>query len=540
MSQDKAVPKGPVSGVKAAKADLEQVNELDRPFQRYIFFPNQTLDELRGNSFAWNAISRSGVIELPEALGIIARVDLRLFYPGDQVDIFRIWEEFKFDPMFSTLITFDTLDLVRKEQLLAVRRFVHDGRRMDPRELGELKLKAGDILRLDAKYLPLNDWYYLRDQCRTEAPIVDYRYFLTRALTEIKNQHGSATIFGGRYYALSGVNKRVSKKGTDEDNLFARFGLADPENGLSAKQAFAKFKPDQRLAMFISDVTAGPRSVVVAHGLQQRGGQSIVTFTRDVKKGNIDSSKHSVLSVFDIEDDAREIIFAQANGFNGWVLVNGDGAFQEVVPPDIASDRTIPSPYPPELQPGMGCISCHGADGSDGFKPLRNDVLTLFRAGGFLGDPVNQKDKDYFATLARFKELYAGNPTKVLNNARDDYSDAVGRATGYQKPDAIKVVSSAVVKSYYDYVYKPIGAREALNELGLTVHDDEAKNLEELRKMFKLTAGQIEDPRILGLQAGLKISRMDWSLSYSFAAGRAQQYELFRKVPKGEKGLGKE
>jgi hypothetical protein len=213
-------------------------------------------------------------------------------------------------------------------------------------------------------------------------------------------------------------------------------------------------------------------------------------------------------------------------------LFNGDGVRQDEVPPDVAVDSTIPAPHTRRLQAAIGCIRCHGTDGSDGWKPLQNDVKTLLSGKlDLLGD-LTQRNRIASDVLDRLSGLYQGDFAKNLRRARDDVAEVTLKATGpwpdaKDQTDAAKVAAVKVADEYAAYNYDLVDAQSALRELGIDAGKSESLQLigmllpPDERAAFADVI--LEDPRIAALKAGLGINRSDWALVYGFAAERAQK-----------------
>jgi len=281
------------------------------------------------------------------------------------------------------------------------------------------------------------------------------------------------------------------------------------------------------------------------HVLGDKEGASWGAITGDIKDGDIDIGDRAFANLLTPRRQAREAIFPGSNGFPVFALFNGAGALQDEVPPDVAIDTTIPAPHTRRLQPAIGCIRCHGGDGSDGWKPLRNDVKALTKEVDLFGDLSRRHDG--YDTVDRLAGLYAGNFDKALRRARDDLAEITLRATGPwgegDQTGVVKVAANALADEFAAYLYDLVDARAALAELGLAV--DAARAPAALKAClppdvsvhgwFAEVAYVPEDPRLAALKAGLGVSRADWALAYGYAAGRAGP-----RLPGVKKALGGE
>lgn len=584
----------PDDAVRAALADAALLPPYDLPFTRYLWVPDGDKRSLRTASLALNYVSRASAIyrPFPAAAGHLIRVDLRMYAPRDNdlKEWLGLWEELSFDPAFSLLITRDTVDFVGKELLESIprrtlrttvtrtRKVKKSAQEKDSQgrplywagdrsrpvlieieveeryeeqvEKRVFPLESGfDVVRVNAPHIDPVRYARLQLLLGTTAPVVEHRYFKTRVLTTIKDKKVFAQVFGGLYYDFRGVKKAQDvlgkdTKATDLDLYFENLGIGNIKAGETADKLFDRLRSDQRLAVFRSGVTGKPREVSMFHTPADKEGGGWGAITGDIKDGDIDIGDRSYANLLNPRRAARESIFPAANGFPVFGLFNDKGALQDEVPPDVAVDFTIPAPHTRRLQAAIGCIRCHGTDGSDGWKPLTNDVKKLLKELDLFGD---LSDKGFRATgvnydvLDRLAGLYAGNFDKNLRRARDDMAEVTLRATGpwdesQDQADAAKVASTRLSDEYSGYNYDLIDAHEALKELGLQVPKAQAaayfKALLPPDLRADVGVGYIpEDPRIGALRAGLSINRADWSLAYSFAAdrGKARLRQLAEK-----------
>lgn len=548
----KAAPPAPSTLAEAhtiALADLQTIPVEEHIFIRWVWIQEPSKNSIKALSSGLNYVSRATVPVRPLPLGDgrLVRVDLRKFAPriGDLNEWIKTWELLANDPTFSLLITKDVLENILKQAgpHPFVRVAQADGGFADV-ELAKFDASKVDVVRLEGPHLNIANVVALQDATQSLAPVVEYHYFLLRALTAIQDKGVFREIWGGIYYELAGVKqvqakkeddaKKVEAKETDEDLLFRSLGIGDVNKGITAAKIFADLRSDQRVAVFRSGITGKPRRVDLFPTLSSRHGSSIVTVTHDIRDQDVDVGQHAILNLLQVKDFAREVIFTRANGFNGYALFNADGVLQREVPPDVAVDRTIPAPHSPRLQPAISCISCHEGEGSDGYKALTNDVKALLGQKLDIFDDLSERKGDVPDTLDRLAGLYAGSPDKVLRRARDDFSENQLRVTGpweksakNDQTDVIKLTANEIVGAVYRYRYDLVDAQQALRELGHVVEKEAAvKTLNELLPPDKgsIQFGiAVEDPRLGALKAGLGINRNDWALVYSYAASRVQR-----------------
>lgn len=598
----------PNDAVLLALADLQGVNPFARPFTRYIWIQNGASESTKTTSLALNYVSRASAIYKPPPVagGHLIRVDLRMYAPRDQDlrEWLALWEQFQFDPFFSVLLTKDTLefagklldDLPKKKITRQVKKkaikpgkprhekrvIAHQGgaynapddsgRHWDYMEPGRYEIdlefkgepveeettetveewvpavlgKDVDVLRSNAFHINAAAFASLQALTNSLAPVVEHRYFKSRALRTIKDKGVFQTVFGGLYYELRGIKKAKEvlgndTKATDLDVYFESLGIGSIKGGLSADRLFDQLRSDQRLAVFRSGVTGKPREVTMFHVPAGKEGNAWGAITGDVKDQDIDIGDRAFANLLNPRRRARESIFPRATDLDEFALFNGEGALQDEVPPDVANDSTVPHPHSQRLEPAISCIRCHYADGSDGWKPLLNDVKRLLDSRlDLFGDLSQRKSAFGRETIDRLAGLYAGDFSKNLRRNRDDAAEATLKATGPWKDGGdqtgiAKLSAARLQEEDSGYNYDFVDCRTALREIGLEVDPKRANAVfqqlvpPDVRNLF---AGAYvpEDPRIGALRAGFGINRSDWSLVYGFAAERAQRN--FAKVLK--------
>ena len=534
--------------IDLATKDIEGVPPVDRQYTRYIWVtPDEPefKEATQALSHTVNSISSTSVISRPVPLGkdklLVLRIDLRSYSDKRIDEVVNIWEEFRFDPRFNLLLTKDTLKFSEnppkfptrtKQKKVKVEPYVAvDGKTYDYKYVESDELSNDDVVRVVGEHLDTKLISTLIDATRSQAPIVSHGYFVTRALATIKDKGLFKTLYGGLYYDLLGIKKGFPK-GTDEDNLLEKLGVGNIAEGITAEKIFDRLRSDQRVAVFKSGVTGKPRRVDFFKTLASRDSQSIYITTRDLRTQDIDIGQHPIMNLLKVKDAAREAIWEMPNGLLGYAIFNGEGALQDEVPPDVAADTTIPSPYGTRLQPAISCMRCHKT--IRGWQPVQNDVKKLLGKYLDLFDDITKKKPD--DAIIRIAGLYAGNPEfKLLPRGRDDYSSSVLRATGpWEKSkdqmDVAERVSDKLRDIYARYNYKSIDASMALTDLGISgvAQKDAPDHLKKLLPPVPIFADGViqEDPRIGALMVGLSINRVDWDLVYAFAAARKQKAEV--------------
>lgn len=593
----------PEMAVQAALADLQTVPEFQRRYIRYLFVPDGDMRSVRTCSLAINYVSRGSAIYLPLPLAgnHLLRVDMTLYAPRetDLREWLSLWEDFAFDPTFSLLLTKDTLEFAAAFDLTMPKRKVTKTRKvpgpwrevkrdithrggdfhypddtgrvvpaakMAPgeytailkfktevdedyvEEVPELLASDVDVVRFNSRGIDPVSLVRLQELTYSQAPVVEHRYWKFRALSQIRDKDKVVydTVFGGRYYALRGIKKQVNKKGekgTDRDLFFEKLGIGNIRAGLTVDELFDTLRSDQRQAMFRSDVTGKPRVVFSFHTPADKEGGSWGAITADVKDKDIDIGDRGFANLLKPRFAAQEAIFPTVTSLSIFALFNDKGELQDEVPPDVANDSTIPHPHTQRLQPAIGCIRCHGSDGSDGWKPLRNDIKQLLDGRLDVFGDLGAGKRNAFSpdTFDRLAGLYAGDFSKNLRRARDDVAEATLKATGPweggvgDQTDVAKLAAVRLGDEYRDYWYEEVTAAKALQDLGLDVPANKAKEMfgavlpPDLRNQI---GGFVpEDPRIAALRQGLNVSRADWAFAQSFAAERSKgRVEELRKA----------
>lgn len=534
----------PNDAILLARTDAKQLPFSERPFVRYVWIEQPTVERGKVAALTLNWISRASVPIQPPAIGVLGklllvRVHLRAFAPrqGDLEDWLRIWEELQFDPAFSLLITKDTLDALDFSRLqdggpkVTRKRPRRDGKQGFVEEevtLVTLKKEGVDLVRDIGLHIDRTAWRDLSALLgETAAPIVSLGYFTQRALTTIQGAGLFKRLYSGLYYQFSGIRKADPKKdgkATDFDVMLRSIGITE-----DLAKLFDRLRSDLRVAVFRSKVTGDTRVVELYPQLGQM--QGVLAVTRDPGSQNVDVGAHPVMNLVRAKFKASEVIFTRANGMQYFALYNAAGELQDEVPPDIAADRSIPSPHPTQLQPAISCIRCHGSN-LDGWQPLRNDVRDLvakYKPDVF-GDATNVR-QEIADTLDHLRAQYAGQDpeTVTLPRARDDYARAVFKAAGSWKgknpAESVKLGSEATADVYKLYAYDLVTPLVACRELG--VDPGRRDPVQVLRELLPPAGGPIagvipEDPRLAGLLAGIPIGRNDWNLSFTFAAARAR------------------
>jgi len=530
----------PRDAVAYALADCQSLPADSRPFQRYIWIPDGDRKKAAALNFAVNtAVSRATTIvtPVPVANGKLMRYDLRALAPRESqyAALHANWEKLAFEPYFH--LTKSATDALPSNAITIASR--------DDDPVGSVRFKVGDVIwyrspthtffilennrwvqrsrpttvqlvAAPAAHTNLTSAVLLQGLTQSGAALVRYDFFMTRVLSSID---------GGLYYDFSGINGTIAaaRKGgstkTDQQIILEALGANE--------QIISSLRSDQRAAMFRSNVTGKPRQIEVfqGQGVRPGSGTGLVTMTHDVFDNDVDPARDPIRNLLNFQDRARELIAERggtfgANGMHLFALFDSTGKLQAEAPPNVVVDHTIPRPHTGRLQAAISCIRCHGPQ--EGFQPFNNEVQTML--AGYLNIFGDVSSRDTVPDqLDRLAGLYSGDLSKPIRRGRDDYTDAIYRATGgMQVPEA----SLLVANIYQAYVYDTVDAQKACLELGYVVPAAQAVYyLNQILPPLNRDVLGIspEDPIIGALKAGLSVNRYQWEQVYPDAAFRAMK-----------------
>ncbi len=535
----------PNDALRLALLDLAELPRGLQLFTRYFWFPTGQYEDWQATSLAINLVSRSPNIikPVPLAGGFLARIDLRWYYEeaDDLNEAIKLFEEFQFDPKFNLLFTADTIKFAEqlgielrdfparfKDVLVDCPPYTIAGKTYTQKWVKQPIAGAVELVRQVGRHLDRDVVAGLIDRAQTQAPVISFDYFITRALRQFQ---GKAQLYKvlwrGLYYDLCGIKKSKEKGVSDEDLFFQnQLFMVNAKKGETARQIYDRAKSDQRAAVFISGVTDKPRQIEALPVPVGRDIMGQAFFTHDPTDDDIDISAHAVMNLAKMRDSGREVLYPRPNGLLGALLVTGEGALADVVPQEIANDRTTPAPATTALEPIKGCLSCHGP--FSGYQPVKNDVLPLAKRLDIFND-LAVRNKTQPQVIARLFGQYGGKlEFIIMPQVRSDQNRLAARATdlwkGKNQAHAAVHGFARITEIINDYWYGKVNEQRAVRELGF-----ESGTLEELllpAAVIDAGAGQpvrSEDARIGQLQVGQRITRHDWSLAYGFAAARLRR-----------------
>lgn len=478
-------------------ADLQAADPTARLSYRYLWLPSPREASIGALSFVINsAVSRSANMYRFVTLNgnQLVRLDLREICPKaeDYVELTHIWDRLAgIDPYFhigqESLVQVDEFTHTDGKQYSAVR----ERRGFFSPHLGE----AGNmILELTGRSGGFSAGTILRAD-----------WFMTKA---------STTLQEGQYYQFIGAINRFGKRLNQKEYLTKRG---------ASEQLVESLNSDQRVAIVESRVTGKPRRVDLFRGtgVQISKGTGLISITHDGDDEDKGAATDPLRNLLEFKDKAREVILERPNGLLEFTLFDGQGQLQDVAPPTVVKDHTIPAPHTANLQPMMSCVRCHGPD--EGWKPLVNDISKLQAVGVKLAGDLQSK-LTVAETIERLNALYAGVPELQLIAARTSYSTAIGSITaGASTTDICRALSD----TYFDYWLTRVTPQTALSELGLLVDSDA-----QAATVFRLLIPplpqaegviQSEDNWIAFLAAEVPIPRNKWEEVFIDVSLRAAQ-----------------
>lgn len=466
---------GPHDWTGWSLADLVTLPEQERPFTRYIAIPHWGSDKwVAAINYGNNtALSHARVIQLgqPIANGWMVRVNLARLVP-DRVRLAK------------TIATWDAL-AVRDPYLHIPEQ--NSGAKVavlaptiDPEQA---KLLAGTTLSVGAVYRA--DWLL--------AQMLD-------------------TIDGRQYYEFRQVNRKP-EKGSGLDNWLTERGVF--------LATTSKAGGERRFAMLTSDVAAyKPRRGDIVPTLS--GG--ICSITYDNFDADRDAKKHPIRNLLEFQHDGSEIIASLPNGMLDYLLADGQGGIVDEAPPNLVRDHTIPAPHTARLRPAISCISCHSIESEDGWRKVRNDVLSAIQRGRLnvfadFGD-LKLTSEEVVDKLAGLYALDVENADGILARARRDHNNAValcskGIPLDPDKSPAVQI-GQLTTSIIHGYDYQLVTPRVAAMELGYRVPEGYVGNpLDEvLGPIGAADEVREADPIIGFLRDGVSVNRVDFEGVY--------------------------
>lgn len=473
----------------------------------YVFVPKPSRETTAAYTYAFNCAPSYAATGLtPDVLygGYLLRFDLKKWCPG-ATELNRV---------ASVLAGYrDDYFYVREQGLVNVPAYRASDGKTYTTKLAETNVFVPHIEPAAAKAL--------KELTGLQTPIVYGPRWIGQSLR---------TLEGGIYYKLRGY-----------DTLDQKGWLATLGGDEAASEALQGNSFSARLR---GKVTDKARRGVLFYGRAARPAESLplIAITQDIADGVASPDAHPIYSLLDFKFNATELIGTMPNNFPTVFLANAKGERQDVVPPDIAKDHTIPSPHTGQLEPLLSCGRCHGPD--DFWKPFPNDVQRLRKmlTGGAKVDVFGDLTRaDQIAAVDEIAGKYAGKFEDIFILARNSQERSCFRATGM----GISECWEAISLEWQEHYYEPLTARRASFELGWSLPEnasDEqaAKFFRELVPVLPPNAYGVspEDPVVASLcdylspgddpSERLEPIRADWERIYRDPALRSRDAVLAR------------
>ncbi len=493
----------PLWAIRAALADVQTMPPDVASRSRYVWLRGGSVDELAQQSFVLNStLSRVNVAYMPGASqaavpfagGKLVRLDFGILATDvdDFANLVATWESLaNVDRDFGTVLV--------KDEIYPVAPFRHEGKTWRHRKR-EIKTRVN----------PWPEWAELSAAMGgTLVPIIDGRLLAKTALT---------TLEGGLYYEFRGI-----RNVTLAEYLASR--------GASEQQV-ASLESLEKAVVLHSGVTAKERMVALFRGAGVRAsaGGGLVAITFDPFDEDRAPGDSPIRTLLNFRGRGSEVILELPNGFHEWTLWDANGKLVRVAPQALALDHRVPEPFTPNLQPGISCLRCHGAD--SGWKAMGNDVPKILAGGTDLfGDLSGADQRKQVQLLAG---LYTGDwfalGTGPFAVGRLSYDRAVFASSGKSAAEM-----AALIATFYDgYEYQLLDAWTVARELGIDgmpPSDGDPTSEEDLRAACATLRQFIgaapvpggvgrEDPIIGAVLAGLSVSRRSWNTASHIAYER--------------------
>lgn len=475
----------PRLAIAAAVADAQQLGP-QAIFVRYIWNPVPDPAAVAWHTQVVNecvsAIDNPMIVR-PTVLadGYLLRWDLRELAPrvnaDGSADVFRLMEVW--DRIFDPYLQVKLLAPLRIR--IATPPYVASDGKTYRHKIVERSTTTSDL------YEPSGS--QLQAACLTNVPIVSLPEFMRACMT---------TVDGGLYYDFLDLPETL-------DELLELVG-AERERAESQRA-------DIKAVSVRSDITHAPRRIIVLRSIGSRPSenQGLVWLTEDFAKGELPPDVDPARNLQGRKRDAGENIGDRANGGHWYYLHDKDGRRQDSAPDNIASDKHF---LDTRLQPAKSCIVCHAIEKSRGIRSFAKDVDATLAHGpveqvGERGVPLGQE----FDQASRTVGQYHWDPRKMVDRARDDYSDFCVRCTGTMQPEDIGEMTRQFFTRYEDAAVTPT---QACAELGIDPPADDQAAGELLRQRcpplpVELLPGVLpEDIYVATLMKGRAIPRSNF------------------------------
>lgn len=521
----------PADAVRMAVADLATLPLEQQVNTRYFLTYDRSPEFYGAFNYALNtSVSHSVNYYWPVQVadGWLLRVDLAALWP--EVDDFNtlllVLEDLaKIEPYFHTI---GVAEVKKGEEkvLVDVTPYLHtDGKRYTKKwvmkEVVEEVTGVEHSLHLlgeDGDAAPI---FTLATVTKSAIPIMRADWFMLIILSQ-------DPLVNGRYYQFQRISKSSGGK-TAEQLWLERQGVD--------YDAVQKIRSDQRLATRRSQVTGSPRAVeyFFTSAVRASIGPAACFLTRDWFVGEVAPDRHPIKNLLGYVHDGSEAMGFNGNGTISFVLTDDKRELIDVAPQKLVSDRTVPIPYPTNLEPPISCIRCHGPQ--EMWKPVNNDIKTLttgdYRINIFDDTSSEKEQRD---VIDRLRGLYEGDATEALRIASNTHAAATFKITRGMQVIKVTEVISAV---YNDFRFGNVTPQQACLELGWRVTSP-TQAVEVFNRIVPVlppnTSGISPETDTVGSLRkwtdtnGLFVSRDDWQHEYADIMLRAQTEAIRQKA----------
>ncbi len=274
----------------------------------------------------------------------------------------------------------------------------------------------------------------------------------------------------------------------------------------------------------ISQVTSEDRVIQFGRSEDGRPAEStgIVAITKDIKRGRNDPNKNAFQSL--LNDDQKyffEVIIQNSAGQQEFTLWDEGQLLLNAADPEVATDNTVPKPFPQTLHGAISCINCHG--GSEGLKAFTPRFSS--QAPGSTRIVADISKKDQFATAQAINSRYHAT-AKQLETLLDSGRFSLARQYDYLRlgegQHGYQLACESTTATVNSYKNSFVSAEKAAAELGFT-----AEKGKTITDAFKAAMPYTEgvatgSAAILNqLRDGREVTRADWDSVYIEAEAMA-------------------
>jgi hypothetical protein len=496
--------------IKAALTDARSLPRYDACFHRYFAFPRAlTESDLAAWSFHVNLLSDQGDLCRPAVVAPnLLRIDVRELGWDRRLDVLERFAGL--DPYFH--VRAKLLRDAVVEQVVTKGGFAKKGRGRQRNVFEMVRKKRGDTVNVGGIGTPPVELDELRRLLVTDAPVISGDFFLSRTARQFDLANNDNPRIG--YYDWLGL--------VDRNAYFRLIGLDE-------QKAIALFK-EWRALVVKSGVSQQNRQIVALNAITGRAWVTLDTFSetgRSIARRNLRRGEFA--------HDAEEWYGFLPNGLPATFLADKNGVRQAAAPDKIGGDDSpLRTGRDARIHVNLSCLRCHG--GNDQLKPVDDWARKTFARRGAV---LRLQDPDK-RTLLELRRQYLSDIDRVLRRDREDFVDAIERATRINGRDGLTsaAITAAYGRYWNRYVEAPVTLDDAARELSVT-----PARLQAALKRYQRTRGggdlvldgYLDDPP-------QTLSRLEWEDSYQTAAAIAaglQPPEQIRRVKANVDEAGK-